>query len=170
MIKRGLAVVALGALFVGQALAFTFQFNSVGTFTLAGTTLTVVDNNVVYDASTSPVDSITYNYSYIGPVAQVTAGTGMITLVDSSTIDFAFNGGIVPNVDSDALAGAVVTFSNGTGTLAGMSGLGSISNTTWRNTGEDQTTFVANLVPEPTSMGILAVAGLSLLARRRRSK
>lgn len=170
---RNIRVLALAALSVAalgsaHASSFTFEFNSVGKYSTSGSTLTVVDPTVVYDASTSTVQSITYAYSVPGPS---TNGAGTITLADASTIQFWFTGNITAGLNSDALSGNVVSFSNGTGSLTGYTGTGSISNTTWKN-GADQTTFVAELqaVPEPASMAVLGVGLAGVIARRRRTK
>lgn len=170
---RNIRVLALAALSVAalgsaHASSFTFEFNSIGKYSTSGSTLTVVDPTVVYDASTIKAKSVTYSYTIPGAA---TSGAGVITLIDNSTIDFSFNGNITAGVNSDALSGNVVSFSNGTGSLAGYTGNGSISNTTWKN-GNDQTTFVAELqaVPEPASMAVLGVGLAGVIARRRRTK
>lgn len=167
----GLTVAAAAA----NAAPFVFDFSSLGTFTRAAGFYTVNDTvlpGAGADFSTLPVALV--NYTNLD--APATVGSGVITLVDASTIDFSFSGSIIPNgTSSNALNGLVVNFTNGTGSLAAYVGTGSISNTLrWSpssggNVGTSRTTFYAELdaVPEPASMAAIAV-GLVALARKRR--
>lgn len=167
----GLAVAATAA----NAATFVFDFSSVGTFTRAAGLYSVNDTvlpGAGADFSTLPVAAVSYTYLDL----PATAGSGVITLANASTIDFSFSGSIIPNGNSsNALNGLVVNFNNGTGSLAGITGTGSISNTirwdapSFGNAGNSRTTFYAELdaVPEPASMAAIAV-GLVALARKRR--
>lgn len=167
----GLAVVSVAA----HAATFVFDFSSKGAFALAAGSYSVNDSVLVgagSDNSTLPVSTVSYSYLN----SALTTGSGTITLADSSTIDFAFGGSLTSsNPNSKALNGTVLSFSNGTGSLANMVGSGSISNTlrwAWNapgTVGTSRTTYYAELeaVPEPASMAALAM-GVIAAARKRR--
>lgn len=172
---RALAVAALAtAAVAANAAPFIFDFSSRGTFGLAAGSYSVSDSVLTSpgaDTSTSPVSTIVYTYTN----AASTAGGGTITLAGGlGTIDFTFTGSLTnPNPNSKALNGSLISFSNGTGILAGQTGTGSISNTLrWTNNanaGISRTTFYGEVVPEPASMAALAIGALAM-ARKRRSK
>ena len=146
--------------------AVQFSFNSHGTFSTSGGVTSVNDPNIDFDASDITVTSLVYSYAD----TDTTSGSGTLN-VSGGSIDFAFTGTITRGTNSDALGGVILSFNNGTGVLAGLNGQGSLSNTTWVGgplLGTDQSTFVANVVPEPASMAVLAIGAIAAMARRRR--
>ena len=166
MIKSKILVVLALAGISALSLGLSFNFNSHGTFTNVAGVITVSDPNIDFDTSDIAVTALDYIYTDTAS----TAGTGTLS-VTGGTIDFAFTGTITYGSQSDALGGVILTFANGTGVLAGMTGAGSLSNTTWKagsRAGTDQSTFVAEVVPEPASMAALGLGAAALLRRRRR--
>lgn len=163
----GVAFAAVSA----NAAPFIFDFSSAGSFGQGGGFNNVIETNVLDDFSTLAVAGVAYNY--VLPVPGATSGTGTILLANSSTIQFAFTGSVTSTSSkSNALNGAVVSFYGGTGTLTGLTGTGSISNTQdWTTSslfGDSRTTFYGELVPEPASMAALAVGALALARKRRK--
>ena len=168
-----LTVMAMAGVFASQASAVVIiSFHSIGAHTVSVGTVGATDTTF-FDAGSSTYAPLQLDYSYLAgspSTLSPTSGTGTLTVVGGS-IGFNFTGGVVGGASGiDALAGTIVTFTTGTGVLAGLSGTGQLSNTVFQtDPNQHRTTFEAALVPEPASMLALAV-GAGVLARRRRNK
>ncbi len=169
---------------VASAATFDFQFNSNGNYFINGGAHPHVNvfetvTTPGADSSTLPVKDLFYSYhqpTFTGNADNIPFGGGIVRLMNGSSIRFAFDG--TEAADGQSLEANLVSFFDGTGSLAGYAGSGNFTAITGSSVlaGDPNgaqsdyslTSLSAQLqsVPEPTSMGALAI-GIGAMLRRK---